>query len=206
LRAGRLSVYTVGQRSRNPDHAPLEVPMEFFEVVAKRYSHKTAYDRATAVPAGDLEKIVTAGMLAPSASNRQSPEFVIVTDPALLDKIGAISDHVVLKTAPALIAILTKPKVRQVLDIQTEFLLMDVAAAADQMLLAATALGYCCGWLDGPFTKDEIRKPVEALLGVPEDSFLHMVVPVGYAGEPGTHRPKKPFAQRASWNKYAVER
>jgi nitroreductase len=180
--------------------------MQFFDVIAKRYSHKVAFDRATAVPDGDLEKIVTAGMLAPSASNNQSPEFVVITDAALLDQIGAISGHGVLKTAPALIAILTKPKVRQVLDIETECLLMDVAAAADQMILAATALGYCCGWLDGPFVKDEVRQPIEALLGLPEDRFLHMVVPVGYAGEPGTHRPKKPFPQRASWNKYAVER
>ena len=180
--------------------------MEFFEVVAQRYSHKVAFDRARKVPEADLVKIVEAGMLAPSASNGQSPEFIIVNDEQILDQLGEASGHVVLKTAPALIAVLTRPRARQVLDIQTECLIADFAAATENLLLAATALGYCCGWLDGPFTKPELQQKACELLGIPEDRMLLLVVPVGYAGEPGTRRPKKPFAQRASVNKYAVQR
>ena len=180
--------------------------MEFFEVVAQRYSHKVAFDRARKVPEADLVKIVEAGMLAPSASNGQSPEFIIVNDEQILDQLGEASGHVVLKTAPALIAVLTRPRARQVLDIQTECLIADFAAATENLLLAATALGYCCGWLDGPFVDDETQSKACALLALPADRAIAVVVPVGYAGEEGPRRPKKPFAQRACWNRYRITR
>lgn len=180
--------------------------MELFETIAKRYSHKVAFDPTKKVPDADLIKIVEAGMMAPSAGNEQSPEFIIVTDEAVARQIGAISGNVPLQTAPAMIAVLSQPAMRQVFDIKTECLIADVAAATENMLLAATALGYCCGWVDGPFTKKEIAEPVSKLLGLPADRLLVLFVPVGYPAEPGTHRPKKAFSQRASWNQYDVQR
>jgi len=36
--------------------------------------------------------------------------------------------------------------------------------------------------------------------------MLLIMVPIGYEGEPGPRREKKPIEQRASWNTYAVER
>jgi nitroreductase len=165
-----------------------------------------AFDRQRKVPREDLEKIVRAGMAAPSASNGQSPEFVIIDDEGLLDQIGAWSGHVVLKSAPALIAVLTDPRARAILDIKTECLISDFSAATENLLLAATALGYCCGWLDGPFTSDDLQQKVCGLLGLPEDRMLLLTVPVGHPAEPGPRREKKPFEQRASWNRYAVER
>ncbi|MBC7234650.1 MAG: nitroreductase family protein [Chloroflexi bacterium] len=180
--------------------------MEFFEVVKKRYSHKTAFDPQKKVPEEDLVKIVEAGMAAPSAGNGQSPEFIIINDEKVLEQIRQVSDNVPLNTAPALIAVLTRPRARQVLDIATECLIADLAAATDQMLLAATALGYCCGWLDSPFVPQEARTKAEAALGIPPDRMLLLVVPVGYPAEPGPRRPKKPFEQRASWNRYAIQR
>lgn len=180
--------------------------MEFFEVIAKRYSHKVAFDPARKVPDADLQKIVQAGMIAPSAANEQSPEFIILNDEALVRQIGALSGNVPLQTAPAIIAVLSQPAMRQVFDIKTECLIADIAAATENMLLAATALGYCCGWVDGPFTKQEIAEPVSKLLGLPADRMLVICIPVGYPAEPGPRRPKKPFEQRASWNTYAIQR
>ena len=181
--------------------------MEFFEVVANRYCHKVAFDRSRTVPKEDLVKIVEAGMAAPSAGNGQSPEFVIIDDPALLGKIGEWSGHVVLETAPALVAVLTQPKVRgEELSIGIECLIADFAAATQSMALAATAMGYCCGWLDGPFADRDLQTKCSQALGLPDDRMLLLVVPVGHPAEPGPRREKKPFAQRASWNKYSVER
>ncbi|MBN1400510.1 MAG: nitroreductase family protein [Anaerolineae bacterium] len=180
--------------------------MEFFETVAKRYSHKVAFDRQRKVPKEDLEKIVRAGMAAPSAGNGQSPEFVIIDDEAILAQLGEWSGRVVLQTAPAVIAVLTDPRARQILDIKTECLIADLAAATQNLLLAATALGYRCGWLDGPFTDPDLQAKVCGLLGLPEDRMLLLTVPVGYEAEPGPRREKKPFEQRASWNTYAIER
>jgi nitroreductase len=132
---------------------------------------------------------------------------VIIDDAELLGKIGDWSGHVVLETAPALVAVLTKPVVRgKELNISVECLIADLAAATLSACLAATALGYCCGWLDSPFTDDDLQSKVAEALDLPEDRLLLLVVPVGYPGEPGPRREKKPFAERASINTYAVER
>lgn len=179
--------------------------MEFSEVVAKRYSHKVKF-AGEDLPKEDLRKIVQAGMAAPSAGNGQSPEFIIIDDPTILQEMGRITGHIVVQTAPALIGVLTQPRVREVLDIKTECLICDFAVATVSMLLAATDLGYCCGWLDGPFVDATVRGKVQDLLGIPGDRMLALVVPVGYAGEEGPRRTKKPFEQRASLNGYSVLR
>ncbi len=180
--------------------------MEFFEVIQARYSHKARFDPQAAVPREDLQRIVQAGMAAPSANNRQSPEFVIIDDPSLLRQIGAATENVPLRTAPAMIAVVTDPRYREVFDIQSECLIADVAAATENLLLAATALGYCCGWLDGPFVEEEAQSKAAELLALPADRAIALIVPVGKPGEPGARRVKKAFAQRASWNRYTVAR
>jgi nitroreductase len=181
--------------------------MDVFEAVAMRYSHKVAFDPKIRIPDSDLLKIVEAGMRAPSAGNSQSPEFIIINDDALLRRIGELSQNVPLATAPAMIAILSYADMRTTPDrIHAECLIGDFAVAAQNMLLAATALGYCCGWVDGPFLKPNISQPVCALLGIPQDRLLVMVIPVGFPGAEGPRRTKKPFEQRASWNHYAVKR
>ena len=79
--------------------------MEFFDVIRARYSHKAAFAPAPRPADEDLRRIVEAGMAAPSAMNRQSPEFIIITDAGLLERIGEITNNAVLKTAPAMIAV-----------------------------------------------------------------------------------------------------
>jgi len=181
--------------------------MDVFEAIAKRYSHKVAFDPSIPVADADLRKIVEAGMRAPSAGNAQTPEFIIITDNALVRKIGELSQNVPLATTPAMIAILSHDDMRTSPDrIHAECLIGDFAVAAENMLLAATALGYCCGWVDGPFLKEEISQPVCQLLGIPHDRLLVMMIPVGRPAVEGPRRPKKPFEQRASWNRYAVQR
>lgn len=177
--------------------------MEFFEVIKRRYSHKAAFDPSRPVPEEHLIQIVEAGVAAPSAANGQSAEFIIINDKALRDQIGAITGSVPLKTAPALIAVVS--------DMGTvgpgvSYYLEDYAAAMENMLLAATALGYSCGWIDAIFKDPTIRNPVSELLYIPDDRRLMAIMPVGLPGEPGTRRPKKPFERRASWNRYAVIR
>lgn len=177
--------------------------MEFFEVVKKRYSHKGAFDPTHPVPREHLVQIVEAGIAAPSAANGQSTEFIIIDDKALLAQIGEITGSVPLKTAPASIAVVS--------DVGTgapgvSYYLEDYAAAMENMLLAATALGYACGWIDAVFKDPAIRNAVSELLYVPDDRRLMAIMPVGRPGEPATRRPKKPFERRASWNRYAVIR
>ncbi|MFP3896378.1 MAG: nitroreductase family protein [Anaerolineales bacterium] len=179
--------------------------MELFEAIERRYSHKARFSKEN-IPEKDLQRIVRAGMAAPSAGNTQSPEFIIVNDPEIIEEISDITDNAILQSAPALIAVLTHPRVHEVLDITTECLIADFAVATENMLLAATALGYKCGWLDGPFNTPGVREQTQQVLGIPDDRLLALVVPVGHPAEQSPRRQKKPFEQRASWNGYDIVR
>ena len=180
--------------------------MDFFDVVSRRYTHKAAFDPNRKVPDKDLRKIVEAGMIAPSAGNGQSAEFIIVNDEKIIAELGILSESVPLATTPAAIAVMTRPRIKEVLDLSTECRIADLWVATENMLLAATALGYRCGLVDGPFQKPKIRAKAHALLGIPDDRLLYLFMPVGYEAEAGLRRSKKPFEQRASWNYYEIER
>ena len=179
--------------------------MDFFVAAAKRYSHKARF-AGPAVPRDDLRKIVEAGIQSPSGGNRQSPEFVIIDDPATISELGRFTTNPIMASAPALIAIVSRPRMRVALDFETECLIADNSVAALSVILAATALGYCSGWLDHSFLNRVARELAQALLGIPDDRLLVMVVPVGHAGEESARRVKKPFEQRASWDRYEVDR
>ena len=176
--------------------------MDYFDAVTQRYCHKAAF-KPDAVPAAHLQRIVEAGMLAPSPDNAQASEFVIVNDPDTLRRIGEIGGSAPLRTAPAMIVLVVdhhreaKGSIRY---------LEDYACATTQMLLAATALGYVAGWVDGMFRDPAKRMPVCELLGIPDDRLMIVIVPVGLPAGEGPRRPKKSFSQRASWNRYTVER
>ena len=176
--------------------------MEFFDAMMKRYCHKAGFS-SVSVPTAHLRKIVEAGMYAPSPNNVQACEFVIVNDPDSLQRIGEIGGSVPLLTAPAMIVLIVDP-LREAKG-EPRYL-EDYTCATTQMLLAATALGYNAGWVDGMFRDPVKRMPVCELLGIPDDRLMIVIVPIGLPAEKGPRRPKKPFEQRASWNHYAVER
>ena len=60
--------------------------MDLFEVVKKRHSYRGGFTDA-AVSREDLQKIVQAGLDAPSGCNAQTTRFVIIDDPKLLEQI-----------------------------------------------------------------------------------------------------------------------
>jgi nitroreductase len=69
------------------------------------------------------------------------------------------------------------------------------AAAVENMLLAATALGLATVWLGILFLiKDDILQ----FLGEPRGEFM-AVIPVGYAERPGTGPQKEPFSMKVRY-------
>ncbi|MCE5257714.1 MAG: nitroreductase family protein [Chloroflexi bacterium] len=176
--------------------------MDVFEAIARRYSHKAAF-AAEPVPNEQLVRIAQAGMAAPSGNNRQTSEFILINDPAVLAEIGHITRHKPLASAPAMIAIVSDTA--QSLP-GTTFYIEDYAAATENILLAATALGYACGWIDYLLRAPEMDQPICELLGIPADRALMVIIPIGKPAEVAKRRTKKPFEERCSWNRYAVRR
>ena len=172
--------------------------MELFEAIAKRYSFRGPFADVP-VPREDLEKIVQAGIRAPSACNEQVVSFVIVDDPELLRQIAAMVNRPVCSTAKAMIACVADSRpVYHGLSFDRE----DCAAAVENMLLVISALGYASVWLDGVLRLGNVEHRVGRLLGVPEGKTVRILLPIGVAAEPGVQREKLPFEQRAWFNRY----
>jgi len=127
--------------------------MDAFEAIKGRRSIR----KYTGAPVAhdDLEAIVDAGRLAASGHNNQPWEFVVVTDRATIEKLSIASAW--MAEAGAVIVV--------VLDPSSRWWQEDGAAAMENMMLAATALGYGSCWVEGGALPHE--ETIKQLLGVP---------------------------------------
>ncbi len=144
---------------------------------------------ADPVPNQDLEAIVDAGRLAATGSNRQPWDFVVVTGRETIGQLKAAGSWIA--QAQAVIAV--------VLDPSSRWWVEDGSAAIENMLLAATAMGYGACWVEGDALPLETQ--FKALLGVPPDRRLMALVPVGVPGEAPAPE-KKPLAAVLHWERF----
>lgn len=172
--------------------------MELFKTIARRHSYRGKFLNKP-IPRENLARIVEAGIAAPSGCNAQTTSFVIVDDPALIKAIGEIVEKDFLREAPALIACVAEH--RKVYK-GFSFAVEDCAAAVENMLLAITALGYASVWLDGVLRTADRAVRIAALLGVPADREVRVLLPVGIPADQRQQAQKKPFSERAWFNRY----
>ncbi len=172
--------------------------MDLFDAIEKRYSYREEFTDSP-VSRADLEKIVTAGIQAPSGKNEQVATFVIVDDRPLLRQIAEIVERPVCSTAGAMVVCIADP--RPILG-ELSFAAEDCAASVENMLLAITALGYATVWLDGVLRVEDKAARIAELLGVPEDKHVRILLPIGVPTKPGAQKERLPFDQRAWYNQY----
>ena len=143
--------------------------MEALEAIRKRRSVRKFTGEI--ISREDLEKIVDAGRLAASGSNRQPWEFIVVTDKEMISQLTVVGKW--MEKAGAIIAV--------ILDPYSRWWVEDGSAAIENMLIASTALGYGSCWVEGDSLprEDEFK----TLLGVPKGKRLLSLVPVGVPEE-----------------------
>ena len=161
--------------------------MDALEAIRKRRTVRNF--TGAAIPRADLETIVDAGRLAASGYNRQPWDFIVVTDRGMIEQLKIAAQW--MEKAGAIIVV--------VLDPATKYWLEDGSAAVQNMLVAATALGYGSCWLEG-YTLP-LESQFKALLGVPDDRRLLTLVPIGVPVEWPT-KEKKPLEQVLHWEKF----
>jgi nitroreductase len=176
--------------------------MELFEAIKERYSYRGAF-KDIAIPVDHLEQIVQAGLDAPSAGNRQTTQFVIITDPGIISDVkSAFGDHPYIATAPAFIAAIVDSKPKPYREGGFIFILEDCAAAIENILLSITALGYASVWLDGVLRMDGRTAKIGEAIGLPPSKKVQILLPVGVPQETLPRREKLPFKERAWFNRY----
>ena len=167
--------------------------------IMTRRSYRGKYKNQP-VPREDLQKILEAGLTAPSVCNKQTTSLICVDDAEILKKINSVIEPPVCETAPAMICVLSK-KINAYRD--RCFSVQDYSAAIENMLLAIVDLGYQSCWYEGHITDiDRFCDKIAAILNVPDDHDLVCILPVGIAeSEPSMPR-KKAFEERAWFNKF----
>ena len=119
----------------------------------------------------DLNKIIKAGMAAPSAKNIQPWSFIVVTDKDILNKLcKALPYAKMLDKAGAAIIVCG--------DIKEENWVVDCAAATENILLAAHALGYGAVWT-AVYKYESRIEPVRQECKIPKEIVPLNVIPIG---------------------------
>jgi nitroreductase len=152
-----------------------------------------------AVADGDLDRIAEAGWRAPSASNRQHWDFVIVTDPAQLQELSTVwrgAGHIA--GAPAAIALVVPEPEDERTKLIDQY---DLGQATTAMTIAATDLGIGTGH-SAVGDQDKAR----AILGVPDGYLVSYLLGVGYPADrpltPIVKPDRRPFTEvvhRGRW-------
>jgi nitroreductase len=161
--------------------------MDALEAIRKRRSVREY--TGDPVPREDLVKIVDAGRLAATGSNKQPWDFIVVTERETIEKLKVASKW--MEKAGAIIVV--------VLDPSSRWWLEDGSAAVENMLIASTALGYGSCWLEGYTLPRE--EEFKELLGIPQEKRLLTLVPIGVPTEWPT-REKKSLEEVIHWERY----
>ncbi len=168
---------------------------DILELIKARRSIRRYEDRPIADE--DLLKIVEAGRWAPSGSNRQPCVFVLVDDRDAIETLSAFSPGVIGRAA-AVVAVCVDDSRRLANDRGSESLdPMDVAMAAQNMLLEAASLGIgSCPVLsfDG--------KSVARVLGLPGHVRPLLLVTLGYALGPAKAPARRPLSEILHRNRW----
>ena len=173
--------------------------MDIFNCIENRYSYRGAY-KNTPVPREDLEKILKAGLAAPSGCNKQTTSLIALDDPGLLSSITELvkKNGFNGEKPPAGICVLTH-KTPGYGDVY--FNVQDYSAAIENMLLAITALGYASCWIEGQITKNtEAQEKTAVLLKIPAEYTVVAFLPIGIPVNEGKRPSYKSFSQRAWFN------
>lgn len=121
-----------------------------------------------------IDKCLEAARWAPSASNKQPWQFLIVTDIKKREKLAELHPYAkFVKMSPVVFIPLSDP------EIHPKYHHADTALATMQFLIEAHAqgLGTCwAGAIDTPFEKD-----IKELLGIPDKLKVVALVAVGYS-------------------------
>ena len=161
--------------------------MDVFEAVRTVLAVREYADR----PVSDetLGRVLEAGRLTGSASNKQPWHFVVVRDRETLAQIGAAEPYAPY-VAQASVAIVVAVD-------RTPFAVSDASRAIQSMLLTAWADGVGGNWAG--WLTSQGMEPARALLGIPANLDLLAILPFGYptASVGQGKKKRKPLAEIA---------
>ena len=158
--------------------------MDVLEAIRTRRSIRQYQDKA--VPQEIVQRVLAAAMSAPSACNAQPWQFIVIRDRKLLSEVPRLNSHAAM-AAHAPLAILVCGDLR--LEISAGYWVVDCAAAVQNLLLAAHALGLGAVWT-GVYPQQDRIEGFRRLLNLPQQVIPHSLIPLGYPAETAAHEDR----------------
>jgi len=161
--------------------------MDVFDAIKGRRSIRSFKDEE--VKNEDLMRILEAGIWAPSAGNLQPWEFIVVRDKITKSRLAmAAYGQGFIAEAPVVIVVCANTE-RSASYYgergRSLYCIQDTAAAIQNMLLAAYALGYGTCWV-GAFSEEEVRR----ILNIPSHVRPVAIIPLGRPATKPTPPPR----------------
>jgi nitroreductase len=174
----------------------------FLSLAQKRRSIRKYLDKQ--VEAEKIDSMVEAVLRAPTSRGKNSWEFVVVTDPGLLEKLTNAKPHGArfLKNAALGIVVCANP---QISDVWIE----DASIASIYIHLAAAALDLGSCWIQIRERKHNDTQTAEAyiakVLNLPAHIKVESIIAIGYPAESKSAHPKESLPyDKVSLNKYGT--
>lgn len=133
----------------------------------------------------DLNKILEAAHLAPSAGNRQLWKFIVVRDKKRREALAKAARQSFVGEAPIIIAAVALDPCH-VMGCGVPSYAVDLAIAVDHMTLQAVELGLGSCWI-GAFSQEEVK----CILKIPEPCKVVALLPIGYPSGPPSAKIRK---------------
>jgi nitroreductase len=133
------------------------------------------------VPQEMLEDLLQAAMAAPSAVAKDPWHFLVIRERGSLNRLAEVLPNApMLRQAPA--AIVVCGDIERAHDRQESFMLQDLSAAVENVLLAANALGLGTCWL-GVHPRQERMDGIRRLFKLPDEIIPVAGIAVGWPAE-----------------------
>lgn len=153
--------------------------------------------KSKGIPEDDLETILEAARLAPSAKNCQSWKFIVVKDEEKREALAhaAVNQTFVSEAPVVIVAVAIEPE--YVMRCEVPAYAVDLAIAVDHMTLQAVELGLGTCWI-GAFYQDKVKK----ILQIPDEYKVVALLPVGYPATSGGFKNRKSLEEIVNYETF----
>ncbi|MCD7927572.1 MAG: nitroreductase family protein [Oscillospiraceae bacterium] len=154
--------------------------MDMIEQILMRRSVRTFQDRP--LDEQTIHTLLEAGMSGPSAVNARDWSFLVVTNRDTLNRMADANGRPAEPLRAAALGILVCGDCKRTFSKAPDFWIVDCAIAAQNITLAAQALGLGSVWLGTWPHQDRVANQ-RALFSLPEDIAPHSILAIGYPAE-----------------------
>lgn len=162
--------------------------MDTLETITQRKSIR--HYSSQEVSEADIHTILEAGMSGPCCVNARDWSFIVVKDRDMLNKMADANGRPAEPLRRANFAVLVCGDLERAFPPAKDYWIIDGAIAAQNMTLAAAALGIGSVWLGTWPQMDRVEKQSK-LFHLPETIIPHSILAFGYPAGDETSAPKE---------------